>query len=429
MQKFNINRKAAILLLLLCAAMLTGCSGNNTASAETNSAEAVEIDFSWWGDDERHIYTMNAVDIFQEMNPDINVNYRYGIWSGFEKRTKVWMASRKEADVMQINYSWLSEYSPDGNGFYDLYELTDYIDLSNFTEDDLKFGEIDGKLNAIPIAFNTPTMYYNEDIYSSYGLSLPTTWDDFFTAASVMKEDGIYPLGMAKKQLFLFLLAYYEQSTGNHFFDENGQLLAGPDDLQYILEFYKRLLDEQVLIPVDQFSRSKFAQGDVAGSMFWISDADKYCSSLEDYGGTPVIGDYPMLENAALSGWYMKPATMYAISSISDAPEEAATLLDFLVNSKIMAHYQGTEKGVPVSTSAVKELEAEQKLEGYGYEANQKMLENRYLMEIMLPVMENEDFLDAFKEDSNEYLYDKITLTTCARKLYADLTSIIKQSS
>ena len=51
------------------------------------------------------------------------------------------MKSHTETDVMQINYAWLDVYSKDGNGYYDLYELSEYIDFSNFTEDDIKFGE------------------------------------------------------------------------------------------------------------------------------------------------------------------------------------------------------------------------------------------------------------------------------------------------
>ena len=125
------------------------------------------------GNDARHAYTMDGVDEFQKQNPDIDVEYHYGDWNGYEKRMQVWMKSHTETDVMQINYAWLDTYSRDGSGYYDLYQLKDYIDLDNFTKEDLAFGEKNGKLNAIPIAFNTSTVYYNKKIYDAYGLSLP----------------------------------------------------------------------------------------------------------------------------------------------------------------------------------------------------------------------------------------------------------------
>jgi oligogalacturonide transport system substrate-binding protein len=203
--------------------------------------------------------------------------------------------------------------------------------------------------------------------------------------------------------------------------------LAEPADIQYLLEFYERLIDEKVLQPVDQFSITKFAKGEFAGSMFWISDADKYCATLADAGATPVIGAYPTIAGEGLTGWYMKPATMYAISNITPYPEASAKLLNFLVNSTEMADYQQTEKGVPVSSLAVQELESKGLLDGYGYEANQKMLENESAMGIMIPIMENEDIIETFKQDADEYLYEQMSLEECAQQIYTDLKQIIEK--
>jgi oligogalacturonide transport system substrate-binding protein len=370
---------------------------------------------------------MNAVDLFQQMNEDITVSYRYGVWDGFEKRTKVWMASGAQADVMQINYGWLTQYSPDGEGFYDLYQLSDYIDLSTYTASDLTFGEVNGKLNAIPIAFNTTTIYYNSSILNSHGLDVPQTWEDLFDAAAVLRDDDIYLLGMPQKQLFLFLISYYEQESGSSFFSQDGQLLATPETLEPLLVFYKQMVDEHVVMPVDQFSIIKFTNGEVAGSLFWISDADKYCGALEDNGVEPLIAPYPTFSGGTLSGWYMKPATMYAISSTTQYPEASAKLLNFLVNSAEMADYQQTEKGVPVSSAAIDELTSKDLLDGYGYESTQQMWSVKSSMEIMLPVMEDENVIAAFKQGADEYLYDQASLSDCAQIVWDSLTDAISE--
>ena len=192
----------------------------NRKTAEINQAKT-RIQMSWWGNDGRHMYTMEGVDLFQEKNPEIDVSYRYGEWNGYEKRTKVWMESHNEADVMQINYAWLNVYSPDGTGFYDLSTLSDILDLTNFTEEELSYGTKNGKLNALPIAMNTHTFYYNQDILDQYGLSVPKTWDDLFTMAEKLAPDGKYVWGIAKKHLFLLMIAYYEQSFGKPFFNQD----------------------------------------------------------------------------------------------------------------------------------------------------------------------------------------------------------------
>lgn len=428
---FGKLRKGRICVSVCClagiAVLAAGCGmgGRNEVMKTTGASP---ISYSWWGNDERHAYTMEGVDLFQKMNPDIDVDYRYGVWQGYEKRTKVYMESHTEADVMQINYAWLDTYSRDGNGYYDLYQLRDIIGLDNFSEEDLKFGEVNGKLNAIPIAFNTLTIYYNKDIYDRYNLSLPVTWEDYFTAAEAMREDGIYPIGMPKKQMVLFLVAYFEQTTGQRVFGEDGEFLLNEEDISYILLFYKRLIEEKALMPLDQFDRAKFVGGKIAGAMFWVSDAGSYCEGLEAAGGTPMIGEYPMAPDAKLSGWYMKPATMYAISSITDYPKESARLLDYLLNSSEMAGLQKTEKGVPVSKTALEELRKNGYLDSYEYEASQKMIAERDKMNIMIPVMENETILDIFKKDSDSYLYDKMELMECAGTICDDIKAALSQN-
>ena len=421
----------ALCLIVSMSTVLTGCGFQGTpdqGTPETAVSRHSTISFSWWGNDERHIYTMDGMDLFQELNPQITVDCSYGIWNGFEKRNKVWMESCREADVMQINYAWLTEYSDDGDGYYDLYQVADIIDLNNFEESDLAYGEKNGKLTAIPIAFNASVMFLNENIYVQYGLDIPETWDDYFEAASVMKKDGVYPIGMVKKQLYLLLISWYEQSTGRRAFSREGELLMNAEDIAYILEFYKRLLDEKVLIPIDQYSTSLFTKGEIGGALFWISDANKYCGALEENGGKPVIGEYPVLEGAELTGWYMKPATMYAVSSVTEDPAASAELLNFLLNNKEMAVMQGTEKGVPVSKSALEALQEKNLLDGYGYNASQKMLEDRDLMEIMVPAMENEGIVDAFKKGADEYLYGKSSLEVCSEDILKAMTEIMQKT-
>ena len=167
-----------ILISVLCIPVLfSGCDDN---AIITSNAEQVEISLSWWGNDERNEYTIEAVKLFEELHPGVSVRCNYSEWSGYQARSNVQMASNTEADVMQINYAWIQQYSPDGCGYYDINTLRDYIDLTNFTEEELYYGMQNGKLNAIPIALNTQSVYINKTIYEKYGLDIPKTWDDAY---------------------------------------------------------------------------------------------------------------------------------------------------------------------------------------------------------------------------------------------------------
>ena len=119
MKKKNGTRTIFLLLLLALVAVsvfmvIWMFNRENTSENSGSHTDVTRVQMSWWGNDGRHMYTMKGVDLFQEKNPEIAVAYRYGEWNGYEKRNKVWMKSHNAADVMQINYAWLNEYSKDG---------------------------------------------------------------------------------------------------------------------------------------------------------------------------------------------------------------------------------------------------------------------------------------------------------------------------
>jgi len=411
-----VIRLAAGFCIFLLAAGMAACG---TREENDDATQNFSISFSWWGNDIRHQYTMEAVEEFQHNNPGISVKSIYGSWNGYDKRMHIYMKSRMEPDVMQINYAWLQEYSSDGAGFYDLRELEEYIDFSNFEEEELKYGMMNGKLNGIPIAFNTQTLFHNKSLYDSYHLELPKTWEDLFKVAKVMGKDGIYPLGMEKKSLFFLLLAYLEQTTDAAILDEEGNLVLTVQDVQAMLKFYQRLIQEKVIMPVGDFERNAFTSKKIAGAVAWISDASNYCTPLADTGAEPVVGEYLREPGAKRLGCYIKPATLYAISRDTSRPREAAMLLDFLLNSREMAVRQAAEKGIPISDAAYQVLEEEKMMNSYEHSAHDNMKEFQDEMELMMPVLENENVLDAFKEEADYYLYHKKSLGEVAESVIA----------
>lgn len=136
----SLKRFIALGISAVTLLSFTGCGNTDMTFEEGN--EQKEITFSWWGPDSRHAYTIAAVKAFEQEHPDIKVKLEYSEFTGFQKKTNVKMAAHTEADVMQLNYAWVSGYSPDGTGFYDLNELSDILNLSNYTEEALSYGTV-----------------------------------------------------------------------------------------------------------------------------------------------------------------------------------------------------------------------------------------------------------------------------------------------
>ncbi len=396
-------------------AAASGPSASTVRTIYRQDTEQTAISYAWWGNDARHQYTLTGIQVFEEKNPDIRVNHTYGVWDGYETRNQVFMKSHTNADVMQINYSWLHTYSPDGTGYYNLNYLTDVLDLSRYTEADLALGTVNGHLNAIPIAYNMSVFFYNKDVYDRYGLDIPETWDDLFQAAEQMSKDGIYPIGMVKKHLFLCLVAHFEQTTGRVLFTADGSYCGTAEDWMEILDFYKQLLEKKVIPRVEDFDATDFENGTTAGAGCWASDATRYCAELSKSGVNVVIGNNIMEPGALRSGWYTKPATLYAISATTQHPKEAARFLNFLINDADMARLQGTEKGVPISERALDALKSSRQVDSLEYAAAQEIREMQDETAIMIPQLESSTVMDAFKNTAIS-IYMERRAWRCARR-------------
>lgn len=398
-----------------CVALLMGM-GDEEPTKETRTA----VSYSWWGNDKRHAYTLAGLDRFEESHTDIQVSPYYGVWDGFEQRNAVVMRSHDASDVMQINYAWLSEYSPDGTGYYDLYQLSDVIDLSQFSDRDLSFGTVDGHLNALPIAYNMPVFWYNADLYAKYGLEVPRTWDDLFAAAQVMRADGVYPLSAVKKHVWMLVVAWYEQTTGQSAFDESGACQVGEEGLKQMLAFYQQLVGQGVLAPPGQ-NESGLSTGTAAGVLCWISDSERYCKPLTDQGTQVALGPNLSVSEGNLTGWYMKPATMLAISSFTPCPRQAGELVDYLLSDPDYALMQGTEKGVPVSRSAHDALEGADKLGSLERQADDQMKAGMDQLGTMPTGLEDSSTIDAFEDACERLVYGQDSLDGCAHQLAVEI--------
>ena len=414
--------KKIIITASASAVLCLSSCGESTAEI---IAPSKLVYFSWWGKDVRNNYTISAIQEFESQNPMIDVIPEYSEWTGFQRRVDIDLASDNEADVMQINYDWLHRYSPDGEDFYDLYELSDYIKLDNFTHEQLEYGTIKGRLNGIPTALNAETFFFNKTVYHKYGLKIPKTWDDLFAAAEVMSADGIYPLEIKLKPMWLLTVAYTEQLTGKHFINENGELEFTDEDIAVMLSFGKSLIDSKVTKPIDDIDKNDFITGKSAGTVCWISDAEYFCIPATDNGYEIEVGDYLTMENSKLFGWYAKPMSLYCIKKDTENFKESAMLLDYLLNSEEMAAAQGIEKGIPLSSSTLEVLEANDMLKGVQFEANEKLDENSERLECINPQLENADMLDCFKAAMDEIYYNNADLNQSAKAFHGQVLKIL----
>lgn len=371
------------------------------SSCSTKKENDCTLRFSWWGTAAREGYMLDGIARFESQHPTIKIVPESESWGKYEKSFGEKLLSGECADVMQVNFDWLDKYSKDGKSFFDLNELSDYIELYNFTLDDLSYGTFGGKLIAIPIAFNTAIPVFDRKVLAEHSLEIPSTWDELFQVAKVLKKKDMYVFTLSKRHLFFVAMAWFEQTHSKRMFLENETLNMTDEEIGQTFDFVRRLAQEHVIYSMNEgFSLNAMRMKKVAGAVLWCNETSLFISEAEKLGGTPVLGNFITTPGATESGWYLKPASMYAIKKDCRHPKEAALLVNYLLNSEDFALLQQNEKGVPTSNKSLLALMESGKLESMQYNALMKIRFNNDSINPMLPIMEDNSVILSFADSA-----------------------------
>jgi len=123
-----------------------------------------------------------VVRLYQESNPNVTVEIEYGAWDGWQTKVLTQLSGKTEPDVMQVNYNWLFSYGRGKNVFYNLDEVKDFINLSNWDENYLNAMQVDGEQTAVPHGMTGRVNLMNEKLFSENSLELPVTYDELIEA-------------------------------------------------------------------------------------------------------------------------------------------------------------------------------------------------------------------------------------------------------
>ncbi len=400
------KRVLSVMIVLVMLVSFSSCEITDHTTV-TQQKHDTGISFSWWGNDMRSKYTVESIKAFENKN-DVVVRPSYCELSGYKSWLDAKMISDEIPDVMQINYNWLHEYNAQGYEFYDLESLKDEIQLDNYTRQQLELGRVNGKLQGIPISLNGVNFFYNENTLKKYGIPLPSTWDDIFLAAQKLKKEGVYVLEMREKVFWLCCVAYAEQITGKPLFDSSDRMQYNEQEFKIMLEFGKRLLDSGAAPRPDRFRHTDFFSGETAGLACWISDAKSYFSDNSGVNAQSVnisLGDLITVSKGRSLGWYKKPMALYCMSRDTKEPKKVAKFVDHLLNSEEMAKLQGTEKGIPLSKSALEVLESRDMLSDLQAVADRKMNSDTSI-KVMSWHLENESFFKLFLSKCYDVTYN-----------------------
>ncbi|GAD33971.1 sugar ABC transporter substrate-binding protein [Microbacterium sp. TS-1] len=188
MRKGSALRRAASVVALTAAAglVLAACSSSGPAAGSGNpddldAALQAGGEITYWS------WTPSAeaqAEAFMKKYPEVKVNV-VNAGTNTEEYTKLQNAIKAGSgapDVVQIEYYAFPQFAlTDG-----LLDLAPYGfgDLeSDYTASTWNSVDFDGKIYGLPQDSGPMALFYNKAVFDQYGLTVPTTWDEYIATA------------------------------------------------------------------------------------------------------------------------------------------------------------------------------------------------------------------------------------------------------
>ncbi|NLF04568.1 MAG: extracellular solute-binding protein [Actinomycetales bacterium] len=331
----------------------TGDDQSETADPPAD-ADPVELQISWWGNDERAAIMAEAIDLFEDKYPHITVvEQPVGSPDDLFNRLPTDFASNTAPDVFALGGAKPQEYGAAG-ALLDLATVSQQLPTDNYPRFTTTNATVDGKLYGLPTGGNAIGLLINKTIFEAAGVELPGenfTWQDFVDTANEISEkagDGIVGLDLRIQDV---LGTYTGQITETGIYNWEGQLgvdashIEGWFDIEMQMIEGGGLPDPTVVIEHHNVTpdQTLFGTGRAAMTFSYSNQIAAYAAGT---GGAEVDIVLPP-SDTPVSGVAALPSQFWAIAAGTDHPEEAALLVDWLLNQPEAASIIKADRGLP----------------------------------------------------------------------------------
>jgi multiple sugar transport system substrate-binding protein len=349
--------------LVLATTLLLGAHGGLAALAQDD--EPVTLRFSSWGSPEQNAPISDAVDLFQEMYPNITVEKEFDPWDAYWDKKITQAAGDQLPDVFAVNHEAACSYAEAGQ----IADLTSYLSdptiselLADVNSASLQNLNVSGQQVGFPFASATLLLFYNKMMFDDAGLDYPDpswTLQDTLDAAAILTKDtnddgrpdqwGYYP-------------NYYNEETrdaiihrfGASWFNADGTetLIDSPEaiaafqfiqDLSYVYEVAPRPQDVEGI-------ENPFAAGLIAmteDGTFGLSDLREVTDFEWDVTSIPLGFD------GQEGGGPLAGNPNFVVSAGTEHPEEAALLAAFLAGPEAQIALGKAQGRMPVNPAGL----------------------------------------------------------------------------
>lgn len=429
------QRAVTALTATMCAVLVAGLaacgSDGDSAGAEGGDGD-VSLRIAWSGSDERNTRTQDALDLFMEQNPNVDISVEYTTATNFWDRLTTQVAGGNAPDIIQMSGQVLSQYAT-SDVLLDLGPFVDdgTIDVDGWEEEPLEAQTIDGTLYGIPPGLDGHALVYDATKLQELGIEPPSetwTWSEFADLAREIAAaggEGYYGTEDGGPQ-YEVLQSFLNQ-RGKQLFDGN-ELGFEAADVEELWQFWGDLREDGAAVPAD-LQTAQGANPENSGVVQGYAAMDfttssQYTNFVGLSPGEVGMATYPFGDDGE-PGQVWRAGMAWSITRTSANAETAAELIDFLVNDSEAGALLQTTRGVPASPTIREEVL------GTVDETEQRSFEHLETVQAhdaqVTPVLPTGfgDFNDLYQRLYYEYAFGRMSLEDAVGQLMSEAPGLL----
>jgi len=182
------NKITSVALLLLSSFVLGGCSvlgfhiPFTSKDSDTVKTPSEPITLTYWSLFEPYEVYQPLIEEYQQQNPNVTIKFEQrnfdNLYTYKDSHLATLQTGSNSPDIVRIHVTWLplfqNSLSPAPSSIISFDEYS-----ADFYNTAVENTILNGKIYAVPLMFDSLSLFYNKDIFAQKNLNPPTTWSDF----------------------------------------------------------------------------------------------------------------------------------------------------------------------------------------------------------------------------------------------------------
>ncbi|TWT24871.1 ABC transporter substrate-binding protein [Planomicrobium sp. CPCC 101110] len=335
---------SVVLTLLAVLLILSGCAGESTSNSSSEGGSKTQINFMHWRGEDKAVLD-EIIAEFEKENPDIAVEMTIYPSDQYMATAQRMLQEGSTGDVF-ASFPGAQFESLQSAGVFE--DLSGEAFVSNFDENLISVGQLDGKQLALPyqLVFNMPI--YNKAMFEELGLEVPKSWSEFQALCDTLLENGITPIAFPGADIGPN--QFMNSMMMNNAPDEDifAKLQSGEEKLTN--EWWVKTLEDFQLLEEKGYIQENALGTNQDSAMQMVANEEAAMLATGSYHMASLIGLNPELELDLLAPITVEESEavyegintatfMLAVNSNSEKKEQAKKFVEFLSQPEIASKY------------------------------------------------------------------------------------------